>query len=65
MVIMVMVSATDIPSEPLEAENVPTKVPMLIRTVKGAVKGMEGAEKENYYHLSSCHFNYPEQRSWD
>ena len=62
---LVMVSATDIPSEPLEAENVPTKVPMLIRTVKWTLKGMKGAEEESYYHLSSCHFNYPEQRSWD
>ena len=29
------------------------------------MKGVEGAEEENYHHLSSCHFNYPEQRSWD
>ena len=31
---VVMVSVTDIPSESLETENVPTKMPVLIRTVE-------------------------------
>ena len=34
MVKVVMVSVTDIPSESLETENVPTKMSMLIRTVE-------------------------------
>ena len=34
MMKVVMVSVTDIPSESLETENVPTKMPMLIGTVE-------------------------------